>query len=515
MKNNHRHSSTSTTGQGHLIGLDLDMPVTCPDCGHTFPVRAGLGDPTIAQVEARQAEFVSAWEQEWQVRLEAEATAAAEKAALERDRRHAAEKRRIEQQLGVALAENADLLKQQEELAKEQQALAKARRALAADRSKLELELSRQLDEVKGAASVERERLKKLHSEQLLELKKASLEEGRRQAIAEQSEQLTQISATLAATRKQAEQRTKLLQQAELAKLEMEERLQKQTHAMQVELKKESNKLRKQLEAEYERTNQALLAEALESERSRYALKRKEDELEKDQLRKKVEQLHRQLEQKSQQVRGEALEIVLEQRLAELCPKDAVEAIKSGAKGADVLHSVYNEKGSHVANITWEYKNTNIWRQSWLAKLERDARKNESSAAVLVTTTLPKGMKGRVAFMDGCWICSVDAWEGLALLLRAHVVKVAQLEKGLERRDNKAMSVYKYLQSDQFRSVATTMLNTLSAMEGQVTAEEQAFGKQWKLRREQIQRMIDLHLENIQTIEAITAEDIVEDTFLG
>jgi hypothetical protein len=273
--------------------------------------------------------------------------------------------------------------------------------------------------------------------------------------------------------------------------------------------------LRKQLACEFEQSNKALLAEALESERSKASLKLKAAEVEKAQLLAKVENLHRQLEQKSQQVQGEALETLMESRLAEVCPDDAIEAIKTGVNGADLLHSVYNERGQHVGNISWEIKNTKHWKAAWLTKLTKDACKCGSSAAVLVTTALPPEMTTKVAYMGGCWVCSVDAWEGLALLLRSQVIEVARLEKGLEQRGDKAAKAYGYLQSEEFRSAATTMLNTLTAMEAQVGTEQRAFSKQWKLRREQLKTVIALHMDHIRSIEVITSGDILTNEFLA
>jgi hypothetical protein len=506
---------TPTTEQGHLISLSLDTPVSCPECSHTFALREGLGNPTIAQLKARQAEFQSAREQEIQARIEQERAAAAEKAARELTQRHAAESRRIAQELESAKAENADLLKQQGEIAKERQGLLAERRNLADARSKLDYETQRKLDAAAETARAERERIKKAFEAKLRDAAEHSLRIGREQAKAEQGEAFSRMSAELEAARKQANQHSKLLQQAELAKLDMEERLQSQRHAMEIELKKESNRLRKQLAGEFEQANKALLAEALESERSKATLKLQAAEVEKAQLLAKVENLHRQLEQKSQQVQGEALETLMESRLAEVCPDDAIEAIKTGVNGADLLHSVYNERGAHVGNISWEIKNTKHWKAAWLAKLAEDARKCGSSAAVLVTTALPPEMTTKVAYMDGCWVCSVDAWEGLALLLRSQVIEMARLEKGLEQRGDKAAKLYTYLQSAEFRSAATSMLNTLSAMQTQVEKEERAFGKQWKLRREQLRRLIELHMEHTRTIEVMIEQNILNDEFLA
>lgn len=505
------NSTTSTTEQGHLVSLSLDTPVTCPECSHTFQLREGLGNPTIAQLKARQAEFQSAREQELQARIEQERAAAAEKAARDLTQRHAAESRRIAQQLEAAQAENASLLKQQAEIAKERQGLLAERRNLADARSKLDLELQRKLDEAAEASRKEQERIQKAHEAKLRD----AIGIGREQAKAEQSEAFSRLSAELEATRKQSNQHAKLLQQAELAKLDMEQRLESQRHAMEVELKKESNRLRKQLAGEFEQANKALLAEALESERNDAALKLKATEVEKEQLRRKVEQLHQQLDQKSQQVQGEALESLLEERLAELCPDDGVKNIRPGKNGADVLHSIYDEHGEHLGNISWEYKNAKAWSSKWLTKLQKDARDYEASAAVLVSTVLPADMEGKVAYIDDCWVCSVDAWEGLALVLRAQVLEVARLRTGLEQREDKAALVYRYLQSEKFRSAATAMLNTLVDMESQVDREERAFSKQWKDRRQQIRTLMGLHTDHTQTIATITAQDILADEFLA
>jgi hypothetical protein len=501
-------TTTQTTEQGHLVSLTLDTPVSCPECGHTFELREGLGNATIAQLEARRAEFLTAKEEEIQARIEEEKKAAAEKTARELEKRFGAEKRKVVEDLEAANAELA-------ELNKERSSLAKERSRLASERSKLELEVSRKLDEAQKQARKEREALEKSYEAKVRAAAENSRRLGLEEAKAEQSEALSQLSAQLEATRKQASRHATLLQQAELAKLEMEAKLQSQTHTMQVALKKETNKLRKELESEYEKANKSLLSDALEEERSKAALKLKAAEVEKAQLLGKVEKLHQQLEQKSQQVQGEALESLLEERLTELFPEDGIEGIKTGAQGEDVLHSVYDEAGNHVDNLSWEFKNRKQWSNKWLPKLAKDARDSGSSAAVLITTTLPADMEGKVAYIDGCWVCSVDAWEGLALLLRAQALEMARLRTGLEQSEEKASKVYQYLQSEKFRSAATSMLNTLADMEAQVDREERAFSKQWKARREQIRTLMGLHTDHTQTIETITAQQILDDDFLA
>lgn len=221
---------TQTTEQGHLISLSLDTPVSCPECSHTFQLREGLGNPTIAQLKARQAEFQSAREQELQARIEKERAAA----AREITRQHAAESRRIAQELETAKAANADLLKQQQEIAKERQGLLAERRNLADARSKLDYETQRKLDAAAETARAEQERIKKAFEAKLRDAIENNLRIGREQAKAEQGEAFSRMSAELEAARKQADQHSKLLNQAEHAKLDLEQRLESQRQVMDV-----------------------------------------------------------------------------------------------------------------------------------------------------------------------------------------------------------------------------------------------------------------------------------------
>ena len=59
-------------------------------------------------------------------------------------------------------------------------------------------------------------------------------------------------------------------------------------------------------------------------------------------MRRQIEDLKRKAEQGSQKLQGDIQELELEKALRERFPRDKIESVKSGVRGADVL-----QKGNH------------------------------------------------------------------------------------------------------------------------------------------------------------------------
>src|SRR5215468_6583838 len=75
-----------------------------------------------------------------------------------------------------------------------------------------------------------------------------------------------------------------------------------------------------------------------------------------DDMRRQIEELKRKAEQGSQKLQGDAQEMELEKVLRERFPRDKIEAVKSGVRGADMLQKVMSDCGKLCATILWESK---------------------------------------------------------------------------------------------------------------------------------------------------------------
>src|SRR5947208_315682 len=91
------------------------------------------------------------------------------------------------------------------------------------------------------------------------------------------------------------------------------------------------------------------------------------------------------LAEREQELR-EAFEREIENVLRERFPLDAIEPIKAGTRGADVLQTV-NHRGGVSGKILWESKRARNFSSGWIAKLKQDQADRGAEFAVLVCTT--------------------------------------------------------------------------------------------------------------------------------
>ena len=81
-------------------------------------------------------------------------------------------------------------------------------------------------------------------------------------------------------------------------------------------------------------------------------------------MRLEIQDLKHKAEQGSQKLQGDVQELELEKALRERFPRDQIEQIKNGARGADVLQKVMSDSGQLCGTILWESKTcTQLERQ--------------------------------------------------------------------------------------------------------------------------------------------------------
>lgn len=86
------------------------------------------------------------------------------------------------------------------------------------------------------------------------------------------------------------------------------------------------------------------------------------------------------------------LELAIEEGLRRDFPMDAIEEVKKGARGGDVLQRVTTRSGQHAGVLLWETKRARDFSPAWISKVKDDMRAVGAEVGVLVTmpTALPK-----------------------------------------------------------------------------------------------------------------------------
>ncbi|MFM1891321.1 MAG: hypothetical protein RLZ44_398, partial [Pseudomonadota bacterium] len=405
----------------------------------------------------------------------------------------------VSEVLGAQIREEIERSLSQENEARLREAVARAER-MAREGLDIELkDLQAQLGE--SARRNEEAKARELQlRQQARELQEAQrhTEERLRQELGAQFEQ--EAKARLDAELQQAEARAQAKWQGEFELLKTELATQRQrtaeAQAAELQLRQE-----KQALEERARTLDLEVARKLDAERTRIeetvrkavgdeqTLKLREKEKQIEDLRKALEDAKRRSELGSQELQGEVLELDIQAALEQQFPQDRIEPVLKGARGADIVQWVRNERLDDCGAIVWETKNTKHWQPAWLDKLKQDLRNSGGNVAVLVSVALPEGVRG-FGRIDGVWVSDLASWPALAVALRDQLIQVAFVRAASQGKNEKMELLYQYLSGDEFRQRVETIVEAFEAMQAQIQKERRAMEKHWAEREKQIQRVI-------------------------
>ncbi len=277
---------------------------------------------------------------------------------------------------------------------------------------------------------------------------------------------------------KEKGERLKEMKEAELRLRREQRKLEEEKESLELEVARRLERERKSLEED--------LRKRMSEE---FVLRQREYEEKIRGLTEQIGELKRQAEQGSQQAQGEAMERQLEEDLRTAFPQDRIEPVSVGKRGADVVHAVYDGVGRECGTILWEAKRTKSWSDAWLEKLREDQREAGADVAVIVSTALPKDVKG-IGFKEGVWICDYSSFTGLAVALRVNLVQLHSARRAEEGKGHKMELLYEYLSGPEFRQKVEAMVEAMRAMYQDLEKEKTAMQRIWKKREKQIKRIL-------------------------
>ncbi len=372
--------------------------------------------------------------------------------------------------------------------------LAARREAVVAGREEALREKERQLEQAKGA--IDEQVAARLRTEKA----RIAEEEGRKARLA--------LDADLKAK--------------DQAVVELQEALRGQNEKLASAAKAQADLLRKQRELDDARREMDLTVEKKVQETVsavRETARREADEAnrlrvaEKDKLiadmQRQVEELKRKAESGSQQLQGEILELELEAILRARFPRDVIEPVPKGEFGGDVLHRVLGPSGVVAGTILWESKRTKAWSDGWLPKLRQDQRAAHAEIAVLVSTTMPKGVDA-FDLIDGVWVTEPRCTVPIATMLRQSLIEIAGTRLAGEGQQTKTEMVYQYLTGPRFRQRVQAIVEAFSSMNEDLDRERKAITKQWAKREEQIERVMQATVGMYGDLQGIAGKSLQE-----
>ena len=206
-------------------------------------------------------------------------------------------------------------------------------------------------------------------------------------------------------------------------------------------------------------------------------------------MRRQIEDLKRKSEQGSQKLQGDVQEIELEKALRERFPRDQIESVKSGARGADVLQKVTSDSGQLCGTILWESKRVRNWSDKWIDKLIEDKQAAKADVAVIVTDALPEHVQ-HMGGIRGVLITTFPLAACLAETLRVNMALLAQTRLALGGQDDQKSRIFQYFTSPQFHERMATIAEQFQQMQADLAREKAAMNRTWAKREKQIETIV-------------------------
>ena len=261
--------------------------------------------------------------------------------------------------------------------------------------------------------------------------------------------------------------------------------LRKKERALEARAEELQLTVARQLDSEREKIKEA----ALKKFADEHQLKDAEQEKRITDMRRQIDDLKRKAEQGSVQTQGEVQEIALESMLESVFLADSIVPIKNGVNGADCKQVVFCSNGISCGSILWESKRTKNFKKDWLPKLRDDQRAARASVSVIVTQAMPDGVD-TFSLINGVWVCSWKCAKGLAMALRAGLIKVGKNKIAAEGRVEKMELVYNYLSGQEFVRYVEGIVESFIEMETDLAKDKRAAKTSWNRRQKQIDRMV-------------------------
>jgi hypothetical protein len=294
---------------------------------------------------------------------------------------------------------------------------------------------------------------------------RAMFEQGRSSAMETAQEQMEKIQKLLDEVRSQSLKREKDLDKKLAVGIrEAEERglaagARKQQAALDEALATEGARLRKDITKEH----------TVELQRYETQIQR---------LHQEIESLHLKVESGPSEAIGDAAEEVLEREFRDAFQPDGdiVSRTKKGQAGADILITIPKAGGQKVL---LESKWTQAFDKGWLAKAREDRQKVSDEIVVIVTRTLPSGVK-YLAQLEDVWVTCPKTALALVTALRQGLVAVEKARRASNMDEARVNKLKIYLSGPAFRQQVEQIVSLVADLDKDLTKERTQHMRTWK-----------------------------------
>jgi hypothetical protein len=194
-------------------------------------------------------------------------------------------------------------------------------------------------------------------------------------------------------------------------------------------------------------------------------------------LQSKVDDLNRQLEKKSGEQFGEEGELDLYAELVRAFPRDEIERIGRGVKGADILHTVMD--GEREAGcIIYESKNVSTWSNTFITQAKKYRTQYETPYVMVACRVFPKKQRG-MCVVDDMPVVEPRLAKTLASVMREGILEIAKLRLTKVGTDGKARELFAYVVGNEFQTRFRDMADAVDKLKDIQKAERTWHENQW------------------------------------
>jgi hypothetical protein len=289
-----------------------------------------------------------------------------------------------------------------------------------------------------------------------------------------------QVSVQIRDLEGRAEEQERLRRESEARELEL--------RAQKRQLESEQERLRLENERKLDEERTVIAAAVREQADEHWKLQLRERDLKIEQIQKRADELQAAADQKRPGLQGEVLEREIEDVLREAFPADIIEPVKSGKRGADVVHHVCSARGD-CGTLLWESKNHKHWSDGWIEKLRTDQQAEKADLAIIVTAALPNGIT-HIGTIRGIWVCDFATAVPLAIALRQQLEAIKQARIITANQSRVADDLYDYICGQEFQHYITNVVVSALTMKRELDSERTSAERMFKKREKQIEVQI-------------------------
>ncbi len=200
----------------------------------------------------------------------------------------------------------------------------------------------------------------------------------------------------------------------------------------------------------------------------------------------KLQEMQRKLEQGSQQLAGEVLELDIESRLQVKYPQDDILEVLKGVKGADIIQVVKNNLLQTCGKLIIEVKNVKLFSKKFIDKIKEDKREANADIAIILTTTLPQGVK-YFSIIDGVLVADYVSFFSLIDIFRDKLIDLYGVKASNQNRANKIELLYDHVTNPKFFEKIKTLYDLYSNMKTSLDSEKNAIRRHWNKRETELE----------------------------